>query len=175
MPSIKYGLTSKRRWKCRCECGKETEVDTGGLTSGKTKSCGCLHSETSAENGIKSRHLVAKTQAAFNSIKSIYKSNAKKRNLVWGLSDEYALSLLNGNCYFCGDPPSNLYKTTYYNQKYNGIDRLNNDMGYAEENTVSCCKVCNHAKHTMDKDTFLNWVKKVNDHQRTMEELDGTR
>lgn len=32
-------------WKCRCECGQKTEVTLGGLTSGKTKSCGCLRSE----------------------------------------------------------------------------------------------------------------------------------
>lgn len=29
-------------WKCICECGKETWVSTGNLTSGQTKSCGCL-------------------------------------------------------------------------------------------------------------------------------------
>ena len=28
-------------WKCICDCGKETEVATSHLTSGKTKSCGC--------------------------------------------------------------------------------------------------------------------------------------
>lgn len=28
-------------WKCSCECGGDTIVDTGSLNSGKTKSCGC--------------------------------------------------------------------------------------------------------------------------------------
>lgn len=29
-------------WKCLCRCGKEAVVNTGGLMSGGTQSCGCL-------------------------------------------------------------------------------------------------------------------------------------
>jgi hypothetical protein len=29
-------------WKCRCDCGKETEVRTDHLKDNSTKSCGCL-------------------------------------------------------------------------------------------------------------------------------------
>ncbi len=32
-------------WKCRCDCGNETEVDENSLTSGNTVSCGCRKSE----------------------------------------------------------------------------------------------------------------------------------
>lgn len=34
------------RWRCLCDCGKETVVGNALLLSGKTKSCGCLRSET---------------------------------------------------------------------------------------------------------------------------------
>lgn len=34
-----------RQWKCRCDCGNETIVNTGALTSGNTKSCGCIQRE----------------------------------------------------------------------------------------------------------------------------------
>jgi len=33
----------KRAWLCVCDCGKETTVITGSLTSGNTQSCGCFH------------------------------------------------------------------------------------------------------------------------------------
>ena len=33
------------RWICRCECGTIKSIDRGSLTSGKTRSCGCLHNE----------------------------------------------------------------------------------------------------------------------------------
>lgn len=33
------------KWKCRCVCGTETVVESNGLKSGKTQSCGCLKLE----------------------------------------------------------------------------------------------------------------------------------
>ena len=49
----KYGLltpieyipghkTKRSSWLCKCDCGNETIVDTYKITSGHTKSCGCL-------------------------------------------------------------------------------------------------------------------------------------
>ena len=32
----------RRVWKCQCDCGNQTEVPCNKLTSGHTKSCGCL-------------------------------------------------------------------------------------------------------------------------------------
>lgn len=32
-------------WHCKCECGKETDVDTHSLVRKHTKSCGCLGAE----------------------------------------------------------------------------------------------------------------------------------
>ncbi len=40
--SNKKGKTS---WKCLCECGKIKIILTNQLTSGQTKSCGCLYKE----------------------------------------------------------------------------------------------------------------------------------
>ena len=31
-----------RTWLCRCDCGNTTVVTTNKLTTGNTKSCGCL-------------------------------------------------------------------------------------------------------------------------------------
>lgn len=41
---IEYGHRGKYRtyYKCRCDCGNECEVARQNLTSGKTRSCGCL-------------------------------------------------------------------------------------------------------------------------------------
>lgn len=40
----------KAIWLCECECGNLTEVATNHLTSGHTKSCGCLHKERTIES-----------------------------------------------------------------------------------------------------------------------------
>lgn len=41
--NLPVGTQGKRRgkWKCLCTCGKEHDVFTGDLTSGRTGSCGC--------------------------------------------------------------------------------------------------------------------------------------
>ena len=48
------GYAEKRagmhRWKCKCDCGKETIVGQTFLQSGKTKSCGCLQASIYREN-----------------------------------------------------------------------------------------------------------------------------
>lgn len=41
-------------WRCKCDCGNEASARPYSLKSGNTNSCGCLHKETSAENGKKS-------------------------------------------------------------------------------------------------------------------------
>lgn len=38
------------RWLCRCDCGKETVVGQTLLQTGKTRSCGCISTETFLEN-----------------------------------------------------------------------------------------------------------------------------
>lgn len=35
----------KTRWKCLCDCGRETSVSSTHLITGHTQSCGCLQSE----------------------------------------------------------------------------------------------------------------------------------
>lgn len=45
-----YDHSAKKRayYRCRCECGKEAVVYSGNLTSGKTRSCGCLRANSIA-------------------------------------------------------------------------------------------------------------------------------
>lgn len=44
-------------WKCQCDCGNTVEVPTSSLTSGNTKSCGCLHKESMKLMGKAARWL----------------------------------------------------------------------------------------------------------------------
>lgn len=41
-----------RIWLCKCECGNTREVKQSNLTSGHTKSCGCLRVETTIQNHL---------------------------------------------------------------------------------------------------------------------------
>ncbi len=51
---IEYSGKTKgvHRWKCRCDCGKETIAGQSSLQTGHTKSCGCL-SDITRKNNLK--------------------------------------------------------------------------------------------------------------------------
>ncbi|MGE0362801.1 MAG: hypothetical protein AB7R67_18960 [Vicinamibacterales bacterium] len=38
-------------WRCRCECGNEATILSSSLTTGNTKSCGCLNRDTITKHG----------------------------------------------------------------------------------------------------------------------------
>lgn len=40
-----------RKWNCKCDCGNVTVVATNKLTSGHTRSCGCMALEVRRNNG----------------------------------------------------------------------------------------------------------------------------
>lgn len=42
-------------WECQCDCGNTRTVATGNLTSGNSKSCGCLRVETAITAGLRRR------------------------------------------------------------------------------------------------------------------------
>lgn len=81
-----------------------------------------------------------------------YKRRAHNNHIKWNITDEYALQLLKSNCKYCGEI-----------DKYDisGIDRVNNNLGYTQENTVSCCKICNFMKGIMSLDVYLNKIKHI--------------
>lgn len=48
---VGYGRTENglHKWECRCDCGNTYYLPSNSLTSGKTKSCGCLKREKAIE------------------------------------------------------------------------------------------------------------------------------
>ena len=49
---VEFSHTDKRGqrcWKCSCECGQNTIATASALTSGNTKSCGCLRSQAEVD------------------------------------------------------------------------------------------------------------------------------
>lgn len=62
---IGYGHRGKYRtyYRCRCECGNECEVARQNLTSGKTRSCGCLRTFAHARGPKKGGKPIVLTEA----------------------------------------------------------------------------------------------------------------
>jgi hypothetical protein len=50
---------AKVQWRCRCVCGNEAVVRANALTSGHTRSCGCLRQQVAAGKAVlQSKELV---------------------------------------------------------------------------------------------------------------------
>jgi len=143
-------------WKCLCDCGKETVVDSHSLRRGNTKSCGCYGDECRANKAYKD-----KTRAYKNTLYKRYKKIcAEERGYEFVLSFKEFISLIRKNCFFCGISPIN--KCGIF--LYNGLDRLDNKKGYTRDNVVTCCRYCNIAKSNMAKEEFLDKIFKCYDH-----------
>jgi hypothetical protein len=72
-------------------------------------------------------------EAYFNSTKN----KASTRNYSFNIDFDIFKSLVLSECYYCHHQK---------NDEVNGIDRINNAIGYEKDNCVSCCKVCNRMK-----------------------------
>lgn len=142
-------------FQCKCECGNVFITRVHALVCGATKSCGCFAKERAlqANKGNKYTRL-AFGENAFNTVFALYKRHAKTRNIKWHLDKDAFRALTKGNCYYCGCEP-NQVKTPhngYGEYVYNGIDRVDNTVGYTEHNCVSACRPCNSKKNAITPD-----------------------
>ena len=157
----------KGEYKCKCKCGNITYARTWSLKTGRHKSCGCLMKEKAAK-----RFTLPNNQGLVNELYKNYKNSAKRRNYDFYLTKEQFKNIITGNCYFCGSEPlktitpSRKRKFNNNDFKYNGVDRLNNNLGYFIENVVTCCYICNNAKNILTMEEFISWVNKIYSFQK---------
>lgn len=143
-------------WRCLCDCGNKKEVPRSSLTTNNVRSCGCLIREKPSSRK-------SYGEAAKNRLINSYKSNAKKKNLLFSLKKEEIESLFKSNCYYCASPPLKKaeYKGCYGYYIFNGIDRVDNNKGYIIDNCVSCCSLCNYKKSNKTQEMFYNQISKI--------------
>lgn len=166
---------NKHLWMCKCDCGNEKIVVSDNLSSGKSKSCGCLKSEFLAKSG----NQYGLHENRVDAILKIQYSHLRRRHIK--LSEKECIDfelykyLALKECFYCGAGYSKkLHDRTNESTKgkilsdtfveCNGIDRLDSSKGYIKGNVCSCCKYCNTAKNTMSTVEFLNFIKRVHDY-----------
>lgn len=151
----------RRVYVLLCECGNTYSTCMDNLKSGGTKSCGCLKVDTMKK--FRHPNTMPYGVASFYNLLRHYKIEATKRGLAFTLTEEQFAQLTKQNCFYCGIEPSTVYKRNHGNGEYiyNGIDRIDNNLGYDIDNVVACCKICNMAKHTMSVPQFRDWIERV--------------
>lgn len=165
---VSYIYTKNRNkyWNCVCECGNNTIVPTASLKRKKrsTKSCGCLQRHLTRIS--KGRIKYSKGEACCWSLYLSYKRNSKKRNIDFKLFYDFFKKITKKKCHYCNVKPNQKHTIEGTNGSYiyNGIDRINSNIGYLELNSKPCCKDCNYAKRLMSEKEFYNWIKRVYNH-----------
>ena len=100
------------------------------------------------------------TGAYFNA----YKSSAKRRKHNFELTLAEFREFSSKPCFYCGQLECRVTRPSgglYYRSKVNGIDRIDNNVGYVVENCRSCCSVCNYAKRKMTTSDFIAWIRRI--------------
>jgi len=168
--SIALRPTDKRKhtytvWVMQClECGEEFETAAYNITRGKAIH-GCRKWQKAHRSHAR-RQPLPNSQSYVNSIYSHYKVSARGRGIPFDLTREEVRILIEQDCHYCGAKPiEKKQKNLYGSYAWNGIDRKDNNLGYAVANCAPCCTQCNFAKLDKSVDDFLDWIKRIAQHQ----------
>lgn len=152
-------------WMASCDCGNI--VISRGNSLAKNKN-GCVYCNAKIMYAINGPLLIARKtkppgMSALNSKYLSYKHAAKSRNYKFELTKNELFDLVTKNCFYCGSTPEIDYKSHKNSTplKSNGIDRLDNSLGYSVGNCVPCYFVCNRAKGTLTIPEFKEWMTKL--------------
>jgi len=143
-----------------CGCGVEVVQPLSTVKNGHVRFCEKCGRVEAGRNSRKDPSQVVASRVYLRT-----KSNAKIRGIKFSLTREEAYRLILNTCAYCGQysPGGTLHWDGVTQERaeelqvpYCGIDRIDSGGGYTKENSVSCCKRCNLAKHEMTKEEYIN-------------------
>jgi len=90
---------------------------------------------------------------------NMFQSKTNKRQKECNLTKEQYFELIQKPCVYC----------SYYDEnEINGIDRVNNSVGYTLDNCVTACKHCNRMKHILHPVFFVGKAQLISKHQKRL-------
>lgn len=104
--------------------------------------------------------------AARNVLYRNYRSRASVEGLAFTLTPHQFHELTVQSCHYCGCEPAQRINSKYRGGPftYNGIDRMDNAVGYVLRNCAPCCKRCNTMKGNFSYQEFVVHLKRMYDH-----------
>jgi len=165
-------IDTRAYWNCICTCGQQVTVATNKLTTGNTKSCGCLKTDKKDNN---TRERMGDSTRIYHpritSARAIWRSYKRADNQY--VDFETFLAMSQQNCSYCGIEPSNRYnifvkkKGTTEKAKregyfqYNGLDCIDNTQYHTIDNVAPCCIICNMVKSDLTLEAFYNKINRM--------------
>jgi hypothetical protein len=125
--------------------------------------------------GARGRNQKPPGEVTLNFLFNRYKHSAKRKNRDFLISKDEFANYIKQNCHYCGIEPRkySVYevKDQWASQEsidrsyvdYNGLDRIDSNIGYSTNNILPCCYACNVAKGTKNYNEFKIWIKMVHD------------
>lgn len=162
-------------YKCQCDCGTIFSLNTSEFSyKVGCEDCAKEHhykeavkSRRSNPNNKPPRHTTLsklspetngiKRGSYANNIVGWIKGTALKRGLEWKLDPVEVFYMIQEPCHYCNNEVS-------FPNTRNGLDRVDNNIGYIKDNVVPCCYPCNIAKHEMDIEEFRLFIIRINEH-----------
>lgn len=160
-------IYGRKAWLCVCDCGKETIVGTGSLTSGNTKSCGCLALETRRKNGLNNAKHNQSYERIYQTWRGMKKRCMDKEGIRWKVYGARGITVC--------DEWLNNFEAFYEWSKKSGykdnltIDRIDNEKGYFPENCrwatpkQQARNRTNTTRYTLDGQTkpLIDWAEEM--------------
>lgn len=153
---LSYGNKRKALFKCP-SCNKNWAVRFDNIKNRGQKKCmSCASKEKfKAHYGNPNRRKIdPEFESLHNEAVRSIKKSAHQRSIPFALSKTFIIATISKPCEYCGISESQERKNRLFTFKHNGLDRVNNDLGYIESNVVSCCITCNKGKSSL---TITEW------------------
>lgn len=157
---VRYEPVGKK-WLCVCDCGNKTYARSWSLKTYRHSSCSCGRYAERLRARLPD-NLSLKREMLKN-----YRKSAIKRGYTFSLSEKQFFALITSNCHYCGADPviDNNAKNRGRSFKHNGVDRIDNSVGYTATNCVACCSICNMSKRCLTLEEWRAWLDKAYKHQ----------
>lgn len=154
--------TMRTRYIVQCDCGVKFKAIKSFILNNKTRTC----KECAYRLRPQSRQRVSTLDRLYY-LTITRRIKKFKNKLFCNLSiDEFA-EIIKNDCYYCGSKPTS--KEYIRNNRFakdtiiyaNGIDRMNNNIGYIKENCVACCPDCNFMKGSLNIKDFFKHIELI--------------
>jgi len=139
----KEKLSEGYKWCNRCSTYKPLE----GFYRDSARATGRATYCKPCANSIKDEYRKKRARPLYTA----GKCSAKERGLIFDISFEfYVENIFHKPCVYCGDVVLTV-----------GMDRVDNSLGYTEENVAPCCQICNRMKMAHSSEFFYDHLKKI--------------
>lgn len=138
-------------WDFQCDCGNSKTARGSHVSAGKIKTCGDCGATPEQE-------FFFKKDIYRNHLTSLKRRTSKNKLIENNLSFDNYVDICSKPCVYCG-----LMDVKKYSNgaviSFNGVDRIDSNIGYTLENSQPCCGRHNLAKRTFSHEDYIKDIK----------------